>query len=54
MHWLSLLFYTEAKFVLLKKDKKRLTSVKMNLFEEQPSTSFFDHKRTKKFWKSWQ
>ena len=46
MHWLSPLFYMEAKFGSLDiKDKKQLALIEMKVFRKTAGYTRFDHKR---------
>ena len=48
MHWLSPVFYKEAKFGPLEKKKKKgkklLTSMEMKIFRRTECYTLFDHK----------
>ena len=46
MHWVSPVFYKEAKFGPLEKDKKKklLTSMEMKFFRRTEGYTLFDHK----------
>ena len=49
---LPIILYGIEIWSLRKKDKKRLTSIKMKLSEEKPGTPSLTTKGIKKFWKS--
>jgi hypothetical protein len=51
MHWLFSFFYTEAKLGPSDKDKKRLTFIKVEFFEQE-DTHFLTTKEVKKFQES--